>query len=92
VTDRDRGTVSRRAALQTAATLVTAGMAGRAFAQQASPAVQKVSQKAAQYQQTPKNGQSCSICVNFEPPHACKLVAGNIASNGWCLLFAPKPK
>jgi hypothetical protein len=92
VTDRDRAAVSRRTALQAAITLVTAGAAGRAFGQQTSPPATKVSQKVAQYQETPKNGQSCSICVNFEPPHACKLVEGNIVPNGWCLLFAPKPK
>jgi hypothetical protein len=81
--------VSRRTMLRTAMVLTTAGMAGRAGAQQ--QPVQKVDQKLVMYQPTPKNGQSCNKCVNFEPPNACKLVAGTISPAGWCQLFAPKP-
>jgi len=43
-----------------------------------------------QYQQTPKDGQQCSLCVNWQPPNACKVVAGTINPNGWCVAFAPK--
>jgi len=54
-------------------------------------AVQKISQKIAQYQDHPKGTQHCSVCVQFLPPDQCKLVAGKIIPNGWCIFFAPKP-
>ena len=47
----------------------------------------KMSQKTARYVPTPKNGKNCAGCKFFEAPHACKVVDGNISSNGWCLLW-----
>ena len=47
----------------------------------------KLSQKAANYQPTPRGSAKCSGCKNFEPPSACKQVEGAIAANGWCQLF-----
>ena len=88
--DRDRGGVSRRTALRAAIGLATIGAAERALGQQ-KPPVQKIDQKTAQYQAFPKNGQTCNKCFAFEPPAACKLVAGTISPAGWCQLFAPKP-
>jgi hypothetical protein len=81
--------VSRRRLICTALVLTTSAAAGRAEAQQ--QPVQKVDQKLVMYQPTPKNGQACNKCVNFDPPNACKLVAGTISPAGWCQLFAPKP-
>ena len=89
MTDRDRAAVSRRTALRAAIGLVTIGSADRALGQQAPP--QKIDQKVVLYQSVPKNGQSCNKCVQFEPPAACKLVAGTISPAGWCQLFSPKP-
>jgi hypothetical protein len=86
--DRDRSGVSRRSALQAAIGVLTIGAAGRALSQQAP---QKIDQKLAQYQTSPKNGQSCYKCAHFEPPASCKLVAGTISPAGWCMLFSPKP-
>ena len=43
-----------------------------------------------QYQKTPKNGQQCSTCVNYDPPSACKIVAGAIVPEGWCIAYGPK--
>jgi hypothetical protein len=68
--------------------LTTIGAAGRALGQQTP---QKIDKKTAMYQDFPKNGQSCAICFAFEPPAACKLVAGTISPTGWCQLYAPKP-
>ena len=87
--DRDRGGVSRRTALHAAIGLVTIGAAERALGQQ--QPVQKIDQKAALYQPFPKNGQTCNKCAQFEPPAACKIVAGTISPAGWCQLFSPKP-
>ncbi len=74
-----------RAGAAVGATVVTAGLVSRASAQDA-----KIEQSAVMYQATPKDGQKCSTCVNFEPPNACKIVAGNIAPEGWCAAYAPK--
>jgi hypothetical protein len=68
--------------------LVTIGAAERALGQQTP---QKIDQKTAMYQPSPKNGQRCDKCFAFEPPAGCKLVAGTISPAGWCQLFAPKP-
>ena len=56
----------------------------------------KVPQKDAQYQDTPKNGQKCDMCQYYaagnQPtaPGTCQLVDGSISPNGWCALFAKK--
>jgi hypothetical protein len=47
----------------------------------------KLTQKAANYQPTPKGSAKCSGCKNFQAPSACKQVEGVIAANGWCQLF-----
>jgi hypothetical protein len=62
----------------------TAGTFSQAAAQQ------KTSQSAVQYQGTPRSGQRCEDCANFQPPNACRTVQGDISSNGWCMLFSPK--
>jgi hypothetical protein len=54
------------------------------------PAGQKLAQADANYQSTPKGGQRCGICYNFQQPNGCKFVQGNISPDGWCQLFAPK--
>ncbi len=47
----------------------------------------KVKQSDVHYQQTPKDGQKCSTCANFEAPKSCKLVEGEINPEGYCQLF-----
>jgi hypothetical protein len=42
------------------------------------------------YQDQPKGEQRCSGCTNFTAPSACKVVAGSVNPNGWCLLFTAK--
>jgi hypothetical protein len=79
--------MSRRTAL-TSAALAFAAAAGTAVTR--ANAQQKLTQAAAKYQDQPKEKQSCAVCVNFEPPNACKFVEGTISPNGWCMLFAPK--
>ena len=56
----------------------------------AAQAQEKIAQAQVQYQTMPKDGNKCSTCVNFEAPAACKIVAGSINPNGWCIAFAPK--
>lgn len=77
---------SRRALLQAGlgAVAVTAGLATSARAQQ------KIAKNLVMYQDHPKDGQMCSICVNFVAPNQCKIVEGDVSPNGWCGAFAPK--
>jgi hypothetical protein len=53
--------------------------------------VTKLPQKAVAYQPTPKGKSRCDGCIQWEPPHGCKVVAGVIDPAGWCSVFAPKP-
>ncbi|MHB1633147.1 MAG: iron oxidase [Acidithiobacillus sp.] len=46
---------------------------------------------ALQYQSHPKGKDQCSVCANFIAPHCCKVVAGSVAPDGYCMAFAPKP-
>ena len=50
----------------------------------------KVSKEQVKYQEKPKGDQKCSNCINFIEPDSCKLVAGKINPNGWCILWAKK--
>ena len=82
-------TVSRRSFLRRSAALVGGiGVAGMTAAGRA--AEDKVAPALVAYQETPKDGHSCAGCSLFEPPNACKAVAGNISPSGWCKLWAPK--
>jgi hypothetical protein len=53
-------------------------------------AQEKIAPAMVQYQTTPKDGNKCALCVNFEAPASCKIVSGTIDPNGWCIAFAPK--
>lgn len=51
---------------------------------------QKMPQEQAQYQDSPKNGQKCATCQFFQAnQNACQVVAGDIAPEAWCALYAP---
>jgi hypothetical protein len=76
----------RRTVLKAAVAALAAGAAAPALAQ-----TQKLPKQAVMYQDTPKNGQKCSMCVQFVPPRACKIVEGDISPDGWCGAFQPKP-
>jgi hypothetical protein len=72
--------------------ILRAGLAavGGIIAAAGAGAQEKIPQAQAQYQSTPKDGNKCIACVNFEAPASCKIVAGTISPNGWCVAFAPK--
>jgi hypothetical protein len=69
--------------------VLTAGAAA-ALAATRAKADDKLAQSVVQYQETPNDGNKCSGCVNWVEPNACKIVAGTINPNGWCVAFAPK--
>lgn len=50
----------------------------------------KVSKPKANYQDKPKGNLKCANCGNFIPADTCKVVAGTVSPNGWCILYAPK--
>lgn len=50
----------------------------------------KVAQNLVQYQNMPKDGQECDMCVNWVAPNACKIVEGVISPKGYCVAYAPK--
>jgi hypothetical protein len=81
-----QGMHSRRALMRKAACAI----AGIAAAIAASPAEAKMSQKVAEYQATPKDGQSCANCALYRAPSSCTLIDGNIAPSGWCRFYAKK--
>lgn len=78
---------SRRSMLRNGVMLAVAGLAvaGEARAQD-----EKIAQSLVQYQTMPKDGAKCSGCVNYVVPNACKIVAGSINPDGWCVAYAPK--
>jgi High potential iron-sulfur protein len=80
--------ISRRVALSRGAAAL--GSAAIATVVSQAAAQQKISQADATYQSTPKGGQHCEGCVNFQPPNTCKFVDGNVSPSGWCQLFTPK--
>ena len=54
-------------------------------------ATTKVSPESVQYQAQPKGEQKCSGCLNFvAESNTCKLVTGQVSSEGWCSLWAKK--
>lgn len=76
--------VSRRTVLIGAAGAVPvlALMTGAAEAKMAPTAVK--------YQTDPKDGHQCDACNFFVAPNSCKMVDGEIAPAGWCLLWVKK--
>lgn len=51
----------------------------------------KVPQASVQYQTQPKDGKKCADCLHFiAESKTCKLVAGSINPNGWCVLWTQK--
>jgi hypothetical protein len=80
-------TLSRRMLFRSAVAMI-GGVA--AFLGTNVPAVAKMAQKAAGYQDTPKGDQSCATCALFKAPATCTLVDGDVAPVGWCRFFAKK--
>ena len=72
--------------------ILRAGLAvvGGAVAVSGAQAQDKIAPAMVQYQETPKDGNKCSTCVNFEAPAACKIVSGKISPNGYCIAFNAK--
>lgn len=86
----DPQSVSRRSLLR-GATLATGAVAllGATLTTQRAEAG-NMTQQAAGYQPTPKDGKRCDGCSLFQAPASCKLVAGTISPAGWCRFWVKK--
>lgn len=85
----DNKGISRRTMVQGAVTLAGVVATTSLDANEAG-AQGKLAQAMAKYQNSPKNGQECSTCVNFVAPAACQIVASPISPHGWCQFYAKK--
>jgi hypothetical protein len=62
--------------------------AGLVFRISSAGASDKMTQQQAKYQTSPNGLYSCGMCTQFEAPKSCKVVEGDISSDGWCKAFA----
>lgn len=86
---------SPRSALSRRRFILNIGLAGGALglaaaAAPAQAAQNKIDQRSAGYQATPKGKARCDNCIQWQAPDACKVVQGKIAASGWCVLYAKK--
>ncbi len=86
---QNRNGSSRRDMLRTGM-MIAAGVTGAAIASTARAEDEKIAQELVQYQNEPKDGQKCNMCAQWVDPNACKIVAGKISPNGYCVAYAPK--
>jgi hypothetical protein len=43
------------------------------------------------YRTSPRGAARCDLCAQFQPPSACKIVAGAVSPSGSCDFFVAKP-
>lgn len=82
--------LTRRALLGRAASIAGATLASTIVPIKVASAQQKVSKEAMKYQDKPNGTMQCSNCMQFEPPSSCKVVAGTISPNGYCIAWVKK--
>ncbi len=79
-------TISRRALVAGVGAAVGLRAAGGGKA----AAEEKIGKTDAHYQDRPNGQQRCEICLQFQPPSTCRIVAGPVTAHGWCQFFAAK--
>ena len=84
------GDVCQKAGVNRRMVLLAVGGAVPALAMMTGAAEAKMAQAAVKYQADPKDGKQCDACNFFQAPNACKMVDGDIAPTGWCLLWVKK--
>ena len=80
---------SRRSVLKLFA-LVTGAALASGVAPRRALAQQKASKQSMKYQDKPNGDQKCANCLQFEPPKGCKVVAGDVSPEGYCIAWAKK--
>lgn len=82
---------TRRSLITRLALVGAAGVVGASLApHRAVAAPAKLPPNEIGYQASPKGAARCELCVNWQAPNACKVVAGQISPSGWCGLFVRK--
>ena len=81
---------SRRAILLNSVSIAAGGFILSAPVARTALAQSKITHEIAKYQDTPKNGQKCSTCIQFVTPASCKIVADPISPDGWCQFYGAK--
>jgi hypothetical protein len=76
---------SRRRVIGAVITAIPAAVLFRISRAEAS---EKMTLQQAEYQDKPSGIYSCGMCTLFEKPNACKVVEGEISTDGWCKAFA----
>ena len=85
------GSASRRAILLNSAS-IAGGLILCAPVAHTASAQTKLTHEVAKYQDTPKDDQKCSTCIQFvTPPASCKIVVDPISPDGWCQFYGAKP-
>ena len=82
---RERLDRSRRSVIRAAITGVPAAVL---LLTSRAGAAEKMTRQQAEYKDTPDGIYSCGMCTLFEKPNACKVVEGEISTDGWCKAFA----
>ena len=85
------GSASRRAILLNSVSIAAGGFTLSAPAARTALAQTKLAHEVAKYQETPKDDQKCSTCIQFETPASCKIVVDPISPDGWCQFYGAKP-
>jgi hypothetical protein len=75
---------SRREIIRAAVGGISAGLMLRISRAAASD---KMTRQQAEYQDSPNGLYSCGMCTQFEAPKSCKVVEGEISTDGWCKAF-----
>ncbi len=89
---------SRRTLIRNGVTIAAVGAVAATGLLKSAPAraQSKASQAVAMYQPTPHGADRCDNCIHFIPgntPEAagtCKVVEGDVAPEGWCVMYARK--
>jgi len=81
--------LSRRCLLKSVALLASASLTASLGAKDAL-AQQKASKEAMKYQDKPNGEKQCSNCAQFVPPDGCKVVAGTVSPQGYCIVWQKK--
>lgn len=95
MSDPSNKVTTRRGVLKLAATLPATLAALPVLLRTADARAAKMSKEQAQYQDEPNNGQKCINCQFYVKPASgsgpgeCQVVAGEIAPEAWCALYAP---
>ena len=85
------GSASRRTILLNSVSIAAQGFILSAPAARTALSQTKLTHEISKYQDTPKNNQKCSTCIQFVTPASCKIVVDPISPDGWCQFYGPKP-